>query len=88
MSKVEVRLRDDLAEDGLGVPAFDYVTAPDNGHGRTYLFKEDLVGAIALRDVEDEDKPEYNFEHIKLLDGRVFYILSIDLDYVEENDDE
>ena len=80
----EVMLRVDLAVDGYSVPAYDYVTAPDNGHGGTYLNARELEGAIALGcDLDDDTKPEYNFERIKLLDGRVFFMHGIDLDYLD-----
>lgn len=77
----KVRLRDDLAEEELGIPAYDAVEKFDIGIGLTYLFKNDLQEAQLINEIDDETKPEYNFEYIKLKDGRQFYVHGVDLDY-------
>ena len=77
----KVRLRKDLAQEGIAIPAYDDVTEPDNGVGETYLSDEDLRGAVLIGDNDDDTKPHYAFEHIKLQDGRDFYVHGIDLDY-------
>jgi len=76
-----VRLRDDLAEEGILIPAYDDIEEPDTGIGRTFLGKLDLVGAVLINDNDDDTRPHYWFEHIELTDRRRYYVYGIDLDY-------
>ena len=77
-----VELRKDLAIEGLSIPAYDDVVELDRGIGGTYLNEVELKGAKLVGDNNDDTKPHYMFEHIKLKDGRLFYVHGIDLDYI------
>jgi hypothetical protein len=79
-----VRMRDDLAGDDILIPCYDNVVEPDTGVGGTYLSKEELMGAYLIGDNDDDTKPHYLFEHIRLVDKREFYVHGIDLDYNSE----
>lgn len=74
-----VKLREDLALNGVLIPAFDDIDKA--GVGETFLSAQELDGAYLLDDNTDETRPHYLYEHIQLKDGRVFYVLGIDLDY-------
>ena len=76
-----VRMRDDLASDEILIPAYDNVVEPDTGVGGAYLSKDELIGAYLIGDNDDDTKPHYYFEHIRLADKREFYVHGIDLDY-------
>lgn len=79
-----IRMRDDLAKEEILIPAYDDVVEPDTGVGRTFLDAEDLVGAVLMGDNNDDTKPHYTFEHIKLKDRRQYWVHGIDLDYEEK----
>lgn len=79
----QVRLRDDLAEDEVLIPAYDDVVEPDTGVGLTFLSEQDLEGAVLINDNADDTRPHYWFEHIRLQDRREYYVHGIDLDYGE-----
>ena len=76
-----VMLRKDLAMDGVSIPAYDDVEEPDTGTGGTYLNQQELEGAYLIGDNDDDTRPHYWFEHIRLKDGREYYVHGIDLDY-------
>jgi hypothetical protein len=73
-----VRMRDDLARDNVKVPAWPYLDAPV-----AYLTAKDLVGAQYLPDLCSDDDPEYNYNRILLADGRIFFMVGVDLDFGE-----
>ena len=73
-----VRMRDDLARDDVEVPAWVHMDAP-----ATYLKADDLRGARFLPDLCDESSPEYNYNRIELADGRIFFMVGVDLDFGE-----
>lgn len=76
-----VRMRDDLADDEVLIPAYDDVEEPDTGVGLTFLSAQDLQGAQLIGDNDDDTKPHYWFEHIVLTDRRQYYVHGVDLDY-------
>jgi hypothetical protein len=84
-----VRLRDDLAKDELLVPAWKswkgwhHDTASEYQGTLTYLDKADLDGATQLPDFYQKLNwhPSHNLNRIKLKDGRVFFMLGVDLDW-------
>lgn len=82
-----VRLRDDLAEEGLSVPACTTL----DGEGDDFYFDEqDLEGAVCLHDLEEEQVEEGEIEssynsRIRLKDGCIVYMMSIDLDWGEQD---
>lgn len=76
----QVRMRSDLYE--LFVPAYDRIEAPDTGIGSTMLSAEELEEAEQLPDICDDGEPEYWFNRIRLKDGRVFFMHSVDLDWI------
>ena len=75
MYTYKVALRRDLKEEGMLVPAFDSITSSGEEVGLTWLGFEDLV---------DDKHPAYNYNRIELKDGKVFYMLGIDLDWIDE----
>lgn len=77
-----VRMRDDLAEQELLVPAGLSYKDYDDLQGVTYLSASDLEGAQGYDNGEDPD--DHAFAVIKLKDGRVFYMISVDLDWSYE----
>ena len=55
-----------------------------------YLDKEDLEGAICLADLDEDEIGEDDMEspfnsRIRLKDGRIVYMMSIDLDWGEQD---
>ena len=48
-----------------------------------YLTAKDLVGAQYLPDLCSDDDPEYNYNRILLADGRIFFMVGVDLDFGE-----
>ena len=73
-----VRMRDDLARDNVKVPAWTALDAPV-----VYLTAKDLVGAQYLPDLCSEDDAEFNYNRIGLADGRIFFMVGVDLDFGE-----
>lgn len=75
----KIRMRSDLAEEGMSVPAGksfeDYDTLVDV----IYLSADDLVDAVQGSDPADGD--DHPFCYVKLRDGRCFYMVSADLDF-------
>jgi hypothetical protein len=84
-----VRLRDDLAEEELLVPAWKswkgwhHDTASEYQGTLVYLDKADLEGAIGLTDFyrNVNGHPSHNLTRVKLRDGRRFFMLGVDLDW-------
>ena len=77
MSKI--RMRSDLAEEGMSVPAGksfeDYDTLVDV----IYLSADDLVDAVQGSDPADAD--DHPFCYVKLRNGECYYMVSADLDF-------
>lgn len=74
-----IRMRDDLALEGLAVPACrtfkDYDTMVDVA----YITAEELDGAVYGNDPAHPD--DHPFCYVQLKDGRSLYFLSVDLDF-------
>jgi hypothetical protein len=78
MSKI--RMRDDLAEEEYTIPAsYTFSDYDTQDEPIIYLSATDLDGAEQYDNGIDSDS--HPFEVLKLKDGRVFYLMSIDLDY-------
>lgn len=79
-----IRMRDDLAREGMSVPASrtfrDYDTLVDD----LYISAQELEGATFGNDPADPD--DHAFCYVDLKDGRSLYFISVDLDfdYLEE----
>jgi len=79
-----IRMRDDLAQEGLSVPASktfrDYDTLVDD----LYISAKELEGATFGNDPAEPD--DHAFCYVDLKDGRSLYFISVDLDfdYLEE----
>jgi hypothetical protein len=84
MSTYKVSLRNDLRDEGMLVPGFDSITEAGEEIGLNWLSHEDLIGAQSIEDLADDKHPSYNYNRIELKDGKVFYMLGIDLDWIEE----
>ncbi len=80
----QVRMRKDLAHARISVAGYDSIDEPDTGIGITWLTSRELMGAVQLPD-RCTDCPEYNFNRIRLVDGRVFFMVGADLDWIEHD---
>lgn len=78
-----IRMRDDLAEEGLSVPACKTFTDYDTMVDVEYISAEELQDARVGDDPADPD--DHAFWYIQLKDGRSFYFLSVDLDFDDED---
>jgi hypothetical protein len=78
---MKVRMRDDLAEDGLAIPASRTFEKYDTQVDVVYVNAEDLVGAVIGKDNAHPDN--HAFCYVQLKDGRALYFLSVDLDFEE-----
>jgi len=76
-----IRMRDDLAEEGLSVPASKSFTDYDTQVDVVYITAEELQGATYGDDPAHPD--EHPFCYVELKDGRSLYFLSVDLDFGE-----
>jgi hypothetical protein len=78
---MKVRMRDDLALEGMTVPAGLSFKDYDDLQEITYLNATELEGAEEFDTGDDPDS--HPFCPVKLRDGRVFYMISVDLDWEE-----
>jgi hypothetical protein len=78
---MKVRMRDDLAKQGMSVPAGISYKDYDDLQEVIYLSAKDMEGAIGYDTGEDPDSHAYC--PVKLADGRVFYMIGADLDWEE-----
>lgn len=75
-----IRMRTDLAEEGMSVPAGKSFESYDTLVDVIYLTADDLVDAThGVGDPADTD--DHPFCYVKLRDGRCFYMISADLDF-------
>ena len=75
----KVRMRSDLAEEGMSVPAGKSFESYDTLVDVIYLSADDLEDAVQGNDPVDTDTHPYCY--VKLRDGRCFYMVSADLDF-------
>ena len=75
------RMRDDLAEEGLSVPASRTVSNYDTLDDDLYISAQELEGATQGDDPADPD--DHPFCYLQLKDGRSLYFISADLDFEE-----
>jgi hypothetical protein len=78
---MKARMRDDLAEDGLAIPASRTFKDYDTQVDVVYVNAEELVDAVIGNDSADPD--DHAFCYVQLKDGRALYFLSVDLDFEE-----
>jgi hypothetical protein len=76
----KVRMRSDLAEEGMSVPAGKSFESYDTLVDVIYLSADDLEDAVQGNDPVDTDTHPYCY--VKLRDGRCFYMVSADLDFL------
>ena len=76
---MRVRMRDDLAKLEMSIPAGLSFQDYDDLQEITYLNATDLDGAVGYDTGEDPDS--HAFCPVKLRDGRVFYMIGVDLDW-------
>jgi hypothetical protein len=74
-----VRMRKDLAEEGITIPAGLSYKDYDDLQEVIHLSAEDLEGAIEWDTGEDPDS--HAFCPVKLKDGRVVYMIGVDLEW-------
>ena len=80
-----IRMRDDLALEGLSVPASRAFKDYDTQVDVVYISAEELVGATYGDDPAHPD--DHPFCYVQLKDGRSLYFLSVDLDFGEMDGD-
>jgi hypothetical protein len=76
-----IRMRDDLAEEGLAVPASKSFKDYDTQVDVVYITAEELEGATYGDDPAHPD--DHPFCYVELKDGRCLYFISVDLDFGE-----
>jgi len=78
----QVRMRKDLAEEGLLIPAGMAYKDYDDLMYVEYFSAKDLEGAEEYDTGEDPD--DHAFCPVKLKDGRLYYFIGVDLDWIRE----
>jgi hypothetical protein len=81
-----IRMRNDLAEEGLSIPASTTFSNYDTLDDDLYITAQELEGATQGNDPANSDN--HPFCYLTLKDGRSLYFISADLDfdYKEENE--
>ena len=74
-----IRMREDLIEEELAVPASFTFENYDTMIHPTFVTAEELEGATQGDDPREQD--EHAFCYVQLKDGRSMYFLSVDLDF-------
>jgi hypothetical protein len=77
-----VKMRKDLAEEGILIPAGKSWSDYDNLEDVIHLSAEDLEGAYEFATGEDPDS--HAFCPVKLRDGQVVYMIGVDLEWFDE----
>jgi hypothetical protein len=77
-------MRDDLAKDGLLIPAGLSYDNYDDLQEVVHLSATDLIGAVGYDTGEDPDS--HAFCPVKLKDGRIVYIYGVDLEWFDRDD--
>jgi hypothetical protein len=80
-----VRMRKDLEEQGISIPAGKNWSVYDNLEDIMYLSAKDLEGAYEVDTGEDPDS--HAFCPVKLRDGQVVYLIGADLEWFAEESD-
>lgn len=75
----KIRMRDDLAKEGLSVPASRTFSNYDTLDDDLYITAQELEGAVQGDDPADPD--DHPFCYVQLKDGRSLYFISVDLDF-------
>ena len=78
-NNASIRMRDDLARDNLLIPAGLSHSNYDDLHDVIHLSATDLIGAVEYDTGEDPDS--HAFCPVKLSDGRIVYLMGVDLDW-------
>ena len=78
-NNASIRMRDDLARDNLTIPAGLSYSDYDNLEDVIYLSATDLIGAVEYDTGEDPDS--HAFCPVMLRDGRIVYMIGVDLDW-------
>ena len=76
---MNIRMRDDLAEEGYAVPASKTFEKYDTLSEVVYINAKELQGAVQGADPADPD--DHPFCYVELQDGRSLYFVSADLDF-------
>jgi hypothetical protein len=77
-----VKMRKDLAEEGITIPAGRKWSNYDDLEDVIHLSAEDLEGAYEYDTGEDPDS--HAFCPVKLRDGQVVYMIGVDLEWFDE----
>jgi hypothetical protein len=79
-----VRMRDDLAQEGLSIPAGSSHRDYDDLENVIHLTADDLIGAVEYDTGEDPDS--HAFCPVQLSDGRIVYMIGVDLEWFDRDD--
>jgi len=82
-AKMKILMRNDLAKDGLAIPAFEDVLENERYFGEHYIGANELIGAKLEGNTENCDDPKYNYTRLRLADNRLLYFVGVDLDFLE-----
>ncbi len=80
---MKAMMREDLATDGVAIPAFEDVLEGDEYVGEHYIMADELQGAVLDGNSQDCDDARYNYTRLRLTDGRLLYFIGSDLDFFE-----
>jgi hypothetical protein len=80
----QVRMRKDLADDDMEVPACFTYTDYDNMVDEFWLTADDLEDAEMYDNGENTDNHAFNV--VKLRDGRVVYMVGADLEWLSKGE--
>ena len=76
-----IQMRQDLADEGYTIPAFDDVLPDDEYVGEHYISAHELQGATLEGNAPDDSDNRYWYTRLRLADGRLLYFIGIDLDF-------
>jgi hypothetical protein len=79
-----VYMRKDLAEEGITIPAGFSHSNYDELHDVIHLTADDLIGAVEYDTGEDPDS--HAFCPVQLSDGRIVYMMGVDLEWFDRDD--
>lgn len=79
-----VYMRKDLADEGITIPAGLSHSNYDDLHDVIHLSATDLIGAVEY--VTGEDPDSHAFCPVMLRDGRIVYMIGVDLEWFDRDD--
>jgi hypothetical protein len=84
LAPTRIRMRRDLAREGISIPAGLSYKDYDDLQDVIYLTDEEMEGAVEYDTGEDPDS--HAFCPAKLKDGRIVYFIGVDLEWFDEEE--